>query len=513
MTSFIHAEVPLFDGLSFWIDGNSKIAWANGTYAEPKPNALSLPHIATCPGSTERCRSSCLDSSHKVLTADLRYVPLKDVRPGDQLVSFDEQRRPGERWRYHRTGTVQAIRFRRADVFAVTLASGKVFRVTDDHRWLSRKANGTNLRWIETRDLRPGKHVAIRLQDEWDPMTSYDAGWLAGLYDGEGCLCLIEGQHCCQLTLSQKEGLVLDRARRIIDTLFGEKAVSHRAAERSVWQMRLAGGRRPIARVLGSLRPVRLLAKFRPEMLGVVSGRDADAILSIEPDGQAEIAEVDVDAKTMVVEGYAHHNCYVHGLKKQAPEVYAKYELNERSIHAILDDSRAARSASHILAEWIKENARGGFRWHVSGDVMSTNHAYWIAEVCRAARDVPFWIYTRTIHAVGVLRLAKNLAVNVSADVHNASVAVPLARALGVRICYLVSAHDEVLPDLPPGSVIFPDYPLRGRELAEPTEAPWWQSLSLERRRMVCPADFFGQSESARCGPCTKCLYPAEVTT
>lgn len=199
-------------------------------------------------------------------------------------------------------------------------------------------------------------------------------------------------------------------------------------------------------------------------------------------------------------------SCYVHGLKRDAPEVYRKYELNEMALHSALFDDSTANHAAALLAGWIAENATGGFRWHVSGDILSMDHAYWIEDVCRRAPEVSFWIYTRTLAAVMVLKRAPNLAVNVSADRDNYEAARAEATRWDARLCYLVSAQDETVPDLPSGSVLFPDYPLRGRSLLRPVEAPWWQVLDAEQRRQVCPADFFGQSEANRCGPCGKCL-------
>ena len=59
MTLFCYAEIPVYDDLSFFVDGNSKITRDDGFYAEPKPNAFSLPHVSTCPGSTPLCRKDC----------------------------------------------------------------------------------------------------------------------------------------------------------------------------------------------------------------------------------------------------------------------------------------------------------------------------------------------------------------------------------------------------------------------------------------------------------------------
>ncbi len=205
-------------------------------------------------------------------------------------------------------------------------------------------------------------------------------------------------------------------------------------------------------------------------------------------------------------------SCYVHGLKKYAPELAAKYELNAMALARVLLSFPTADRSACVLADWITENAPAGFRWHVSGDVTSERHAQWIGRVCTRAEKVPFWIYTRTLEVVPILAQVKNLAVNVSADKTNYARArrVAFEAKRGVegqtpRICYLTT--DGTLPEnLEPGSVIFPDYALRGRDLPDPTSAPWWQGLTQEQRVMVCPTDFFGQSEAHRCGPCRKCL-------
>jgi hypothetical protein len=199
--------------------------------------------------------------------------------------------------------------------------------------------------------------------------------------------------------------------------------------------------------------------------------------------------------------------CYVHGLAKHAPEIYARYLQNADVLAYVLRSWRDALDAATILGDWITENAPGGFRWHVSGDVQSLEHAKWIADVCAMSRDVSFWIYTRTLVAgiIEALIEAPNLTVNISADRENYYDARTAALATGARLTYL-AREGEWVPTLPAGSVIFPDYPLRGRDLPEPTEAPWWQTLTQEQRAQICPTDFFGQSEAHRCGPCRKCL-------
>lgn len=204
-------------------------------------------------------------------------------------------------------------------------------------------------------------------------------------------------------------------------------------------------------------------------------------------------------------------SCYVHGLRRANPGVHECYRQNSRNLRALLAgrDSEVDRTAE-AFAAWIESNAPRGFRWHVSGDVVSARHAQFIADAARCSPLVPQWIYTRSFDFVGLLHGPANLVVNLSADRDNYREAMHLHRRYGLRICYM---GDGVVPlDLPDDSVIFPDYGARGRALDEPTDHPWWRARSARERRMVCPPDFFGQSERMRCGPCRKCLrHPRAV--
>ncbi len=205
-------------------------------------------------------------------------------------------------------------------------------------------------------------------------------------------------------------------------------------------------------------------------------------------------------------------DCYVHRLEEAEPEVHAKYRHNSGEIRRALVDPHQAAAVAVAFAGWIRKHAPQGFRWHVSGDIFSDQYAQFIAGVCLAAPGVPFWIYTRSFQYLQPILNIPNLVVNLSADADNYNAAKALHKAHGLRICYMTV--DGALPDtdslarddLPAGSVIFPSHQLRGRDLPEPTDAPWWRGLSLEQRKMVCPPDFFGQSETMRCGPCKKCL-------
>lgn len=202
-------------------------------------------------------------------------------------------------------------------------------------------------------------------------------------------------------------------------------------------------------------------------------------------------------------------SCYVRGLAKRAPEVYAAYRENLAAMQWILSKPGTREATAVRLGRWIAENCMGGFRWHVSGDVLDDRHAAWIVDVCRASRDVQHWIYTRTLGAVPMLVCAPNLTVNVSADRDNYAESRRVADTFGLRVCYEATGDGAIPADMHPADVVFPDYALRDRDLTNPTEHAWWQGLTHAQRQMVCPADFFSQSEQHRCGPCSKCIKAA----
>jgi hypothetical protein len=200
--------------------------------------------------------------------------------------------------------------------------------------------------------------------------------------------------------------------------------------------------------------------------------------------------------------------CYVHNVAKFAPNTHALYKHNSEQIRRILASPDLAAAWEITFAHWINDNALGGFRWHVSGDIFSMSYARWIEAVCRRTPRVKHWIYTRSFDYLDpIARVATinggNLTVNLSCDADNYPAAViASSRQGGLRLCYL-TLNGDVPNDLPDESVIFPDYGLRGGTEAG---ARWFGNLSPQYKSLVCPVDYHGKSEQRRCGPCNRCL-------
>ena len=252
---------------------------------------------------------ACLTPDHKILTSDLRYIPLSDVKVGDEVISVDEN--VGEdKHRRFKTGKVLAHKIEKDLVYKVTLSDGTEFKVTDDHKWLVK--TGSKYLWKETNQLRNGTHVTKAL-DVWEELNTYEAGWLSGIYDGEGTYGVRASGNsvCAQMAVYQKEGLVLNKMKMVMEDI-GFLANSSVATNRNCVEIKVRGGVKNIAKILGMLRPVRLLSKFKPEHLGRLKTTDTEnpTVVSIKKLGDMDVVRIHIDEATMIVDGFVHHNCY-----------------------------------------------------------------------------------------------------------------------------------------------------------------------------------------------------------
>jgi hypothetical protein len=251
----------------------------------------------------------CLHPDHKVLTTDLRYIPLRDMKVGDKLIGFDEQPGGQREPRQYRTATVEKHDLDYAPLFSVKLSDGKEFKVTKEHQWFVH--NGSTYVWKETSQLRVGYDTIPKLFDEWAQIEDRDAGWLAGIFDGEGYISKPNSkQGGLQIGFGQNEGLVLEKTTSYLKH-YGYEPLQYNG--RKCRMVKIGGPSNDKLKFLGQIRPERLIQKFKPEMLGRLQKRDnysSPHIVSITPIGEGEIVKIQTSTKTMIVEGFPHHNCH-----------------------------------------------------------------------------------------------------------------------------------------------------------------------------------------------------------
>lgn len=273
----------------------------------------------------------CVTPGHRVLTDDLRWVPVEKLAVGDGLFAFDEDAgRWGRRWK---SGVVTASEPVVAEVFEIRLTDGTVLTSTGEHRWLTYSYNRANTwNWTRTDRLMiqsnnsrsgarsgdPRKGIWFRrLMQTWEEDRSYEAGWLAGIFDGEGCLRVYRHRRSGEPTspaimFTQNPGEVLDRTNSLLNHFGFEVSECDSRKARTLF---LLGGRQEVARFLGQIRPTRLLENLDITTFGGVRlafGTHAETLQveSIRSLGRQEVVGLSSSTGTYLCEGFGSHNTY-----------------------------------------------------------------------------------------------------------------------------------------------------------------------------------------------------------
>lgn len=269
------------------------------------------------PISTPKGVEFCLAPGTPVLTKDLRWIRAETVSVGDELLAFDEYpllrtedgsglARNKRSWR---SSTVLAAESIVRPSYRISLEDGSEVIASAEHLWLVRTPEENRLEWIKTCDLDLGRHRLMKLLDVWDDQTlMYERGYLAGTLDGEGWLTqpLKEnGGSSLRIGFAQRENGMASYARACLEA-FGFSWAE--CPGESVIQFNVKGRRHEVLRLLGTIRPKRLMKSFSPEKLGVLEGKEYIHIRRLDYLGERPVVALGTTTKTIVANGFASHN-------------------------------------------------------------------------------------------------------------------------------------------------------------------------------------------------------------
>jgi hypothetical protein len=260
----------------------------------------------------------CVDPDTRVLTDGLLWVPAGTLRPGDGLLAFDEYPEPGQKTRcWRRSVVTEAAEITRPSS-RIVLADGAELTASNEHRWLVDICGHPD--WRRTDQLRAPHPTSTarklapsrlhRLLDTWTEPTSYDAGYLAAAFDGEGSIQQTDkgnGGHNARLTFAQRENAMAVQVREKLARL-GFTWAEARSNSHDVLSLGLTGRRHEFLRFLGQVRPQRLLDKFDVERLGTLEAKALVPVAAIEPLGERSVIALGTTSKTLITEGIASHN-------------------------------------------------------------------------------------------------------------------------------------------------------------------------------------------------------------
>lgn len=311
------------------------------------------------PGNKYVLYDACLDGDVRVLHTDLHWTPIRDVVVGDSLIGFEEMPNPqgSGHGRTLRESVVEGVSRVTKPCYHVFFEDGTSVICSNHHAWLVKQfPSGGAYVWRETESLKIGDELQAYL-DPWETDTSRDAGYLAGFLDGEGSAG--EGGHHSngarkgsKVNFSQKRGQVSEKVLELLKLRGIRVGPPHDA------RGGFSGSLTPLwdicgedaVRLLGTIRPLRLLAKSRPFWDGRLPHQPPKVVSNILFVGDHEVIAVQTSTRTFVAEGLLSHN------SQQEPRVGAHLTRDPK----LLEVFQEGESIYLQVAEMMGRNVEKG---------------------------------------------------------------------------------------------------------------------------------------------------------
>lgn len=281
---------------------------------EPKTGPLNFEQFPFQPemyrvfGSSARdvVVRKCLAPETRVLTAELRWVPISELEPGSELLAFDEDDSNGGK-RYFRPATVLARWETRKEAVRLTMDDGTEIIASLDHPFLCPR-QGRKGGWRKAGEINIGDQIKRMAPRPWGEPTLADA-WMGGIIDGEGSLDA-KFRSGSAVTVTQSPGLVYDAIIAYLQErgyTFSQR-LEHREVGKPVGRI-LVGRTMEVFKLLGITRPVRFDGK--PWWSGIsFPARDTKTtVVGVDPLGVRDLIDIETSTGTFIAEGLANHNC------------------------------------------------------------------------------------------------------------------------------------------------------------------------------------------------------------
>jgi DNA polymerase I-like protein with 3'-5' exonuclease and polymerase domains len=311
-------------------DGNLRISWRQ---AGPETGRLSAPLLHQVP-KTDKNRVKagkvimrdvfgvpdgysfiysdyCLAPTTPILRADLTWVPISQLKVGDDLMAIDETNEKAKTRKLKRTKVVRTSSRTRPS-YRITMDDGRHMVASAEHPWLVKKRHAAcwgKWEWVETKDLDTTHHIAD-VGEPWEEDKNWEAGYLAGIYDGEGWI------NKGQIGFGQLPGPVYDYVCVLLREK-GYKFWDGNSVDRN-WKSdcnKLHLTSKDALRFLGSIRPTRLMASSDKLWCGSgIPSRNyhpAPQVASIEFLGDTEVISIETECHTFIANGFVTHNSQV----------------------------------------------------------------------------------------------------------------------------------------------------------------------------------------------------------
>ncbi len=252
----------------------------------------------------------CLHPNTKVLRCDLTWDKISNIKVGDSLIGIDETALGAKQGRTRRLRNTRVTSTSKVTLpaFLIILDNGRDLITSAEHPWLARRGitRGSTDEWIRTSDLKIGNYLRDGF-DVWETDTSYDAGRISGLLDGEGCV-VASRNNSIIFGVTDKD--ITDDYIRILKSKgFCYSRYDRTLASGKVIVQIKIQNQRDTTRLMGSIRPKRLLKNFTLDGRELVDRNSHTRIVDIiKLPESMEMVAIQTTGKTFVAEGILTHN-------------------------------------------------------------------------------------------------------------------------------------------------------------------------------------------------------------
>jgi SAM-dependent methyltransferase len=333
---------------------------------------------------------NCVAAETPILCSDFQWRPAGLLQTGDEIIAFDESPQPhqsrGERLNLTRLreARVEVNRAVNAACTTVRTNIGPPTTASDGHPWLVLRPGtypGQDNRlspvwkWVTTRDLVVGDQIAF-FASPWQRDDTREGGWLAGIFDAEGCLSLSNrgSGDASSLSVAQRQSSTLDRIKSALSERGFRCSERRSRGEDRAWcsSLSMLGGRREQMRFLGTIAPPRFMERDLSglyEGVWVKQGKTVDlaTVTALEPAGEREVAGIQTSTGTFITNGYLSHNSFWYYTNRDyarfVPQIQCRFQVS-RLVTYFPSEFHQQNNIPYVCANLIaiKEGPRqGGF--------------------------------------------------------------------------------------------------------------------------------------------------------
>ena len=370
----------------------------------------------------------CVEKSTLVLCDDFQWREAGELKVGQGLITFDETKEGISR--YIRLGKVLHNSVEKASCVGIKLESGQVIYCTPDHSFLVKMA-GNDLHWREAKDLQSTKkggsvYLPKVFGDVWEVDRSYEAGYLAAAFDGEGCHDRTNGMNFVQCDNS-----MLARVKEYLDL----KGISYTHTVKSnpspetrkdCHSIRFHGFKEMV-RFMGELDLTRLKDKFTDylhredvQQRMRCSPEDYVKVEEVFEVGQMDVAVLETSTKTHFTAGFPSHNTYARrvedeGRTEEFPETVDRV-LRACDNQLGCGFSAEEQSELRALLLGLKCSVAGRFLWQLGTKTVDQHGLLSLQNCAATVVDNPITPFIWTMDA---LMLGSGVGYNIQREYVN----------------------------------------------------------------------------------------------